>query len=289
MPMPEVPFSGAPGAADLSGAIRGERLARWEGLTEKELQQCWGLPAVHLFRSIGSTNDAARELGAAGAAAGTVVLAEEQTAGRGRAGRGWSSVEGLGLWFSIAIRPAGEPAMSTLPIRAGLAIATALDAWTDHSSPQLKWPNDIILDGRKLGGILCEGSWNGGHLECVVVGVGLNLLHGADDFPPELRRTATSLRQATGRPISRFDVATAVLNNLRGLFTAPRRGPDPLLQDLRGRDSLRGAWIEVLEPETGSVLLRGQARGIDDDGALMVWSDGEVVLVRSGSVRQVTK
>jgi len=263
-------------------------VVRWEGLTGPELARCWHLPAVHLFAAIGSTSDVARELGAAGAPAGTLVLAEEQTAGRGRGGRVWASAPGVGLWFSIVARPPTEASLATLPLHVGLAVARTLDAWATRPV-QVKWPNDLVLSGRKMGGVLCEGAWSGGRLNHVVIGIGLNLLQDPSDFPADLRDSATSLRSCADRPISRFEVAASLLGNLAGILSGAPVDGEEVARGLSERDALRDTPVEVREPETGTLLIRGRAAGIATDGALMVRDGDQLVPVRSGTVRPVLR
>ncbi|HSA95741.1 MAG TPA: biotin--[acetyl-CoA-carboxylase] ligase [Acidobacteriota bacterium] len=159
----------------------------------------FGTPS-HRFESLASTNDTARDFAFDGAAHGTAVLAREQTRGRGTKGRTWHSPAGLGLYVSFVVRgpEGGEvPSPHLLPLVAGLAAADALAAEAGVEA-RLKWPNDLVHDGRKIGGILSEavsGVAAGGF---AVVGVGLNVGHAPEDFPPELRATASSVRMAGG-------------------------------------------------------------------------------------------
>jgi BirA family transcriptional regulator, biotin operon repressor / biotin---[acetyl-CoA-carboxylase] ligase len=258
-------------------------LDRWEGCTPAELRDSWGVPAVHLYTSIGSTNDAARALGEAGAPSGTIVLAEEQLAGRGRGRRAWSSAPGLGLWLSILHRAKPGADIGPLPLHVALAIASALDRWCVGERVGVKWPNDLLVSGRKVGGILCEGAWDHGELRHVVIGIGLNLLHGLDDFPPELREAATSLRAATGQPISRFDVASEMIRALRPSLDAATAQALP--PDLGGRDVLRGRRVQVREPESGRTIASGYAAGVAPGGALLLDTPRGTIEVRSGTVR----
>jgi BirA family transcriptional regulator, biotin operon repressor / biotin---[acetyl-CoA-carboxylase] ligase len=262
---------------------------RWEGLTAEELRHAWELPAVHYFHSVHSTSDVARELGAAGAVAGTAVLAEEQTAGRGRSGRRWSSSPGVGLWLSLVARPGPEADLATLPLHVGVAIARAIDPWAEHEPVLVKWPNDLLIGGLKMGGILCEGAWSGARLDHVVVGIGLNLLQDPDEFPAELRGSATSLRSSATRSIARFDVATAVVEAVRPLLSAPVLDPAAALGLLEERDALRDRFVEIVEPESGKVLLRGVAAGFGADGALLVRGPNGTMPVRTGTVRKVDR
>ncbi len=258
---------------------------RYEGADARSLALEWAVPAVHLYASAGSTNDAARGLAVGGAPAGTVVLADRQVAGRGRGGRAWASPPGMGVWMSIVLRPRSLPNPGLLPILVGIAAAGALDRYA-FPGPAIKWPNDLLLGGRKLGGILCEATWDAAGPAFVVVGIGINVTHFPDDFPPELRETATSLRAASdGRhpPPRTFvagDVARAVL---RQLADPPVALDEPRLAELAARDALRGREVRVTGPEE----LVGTAEGISAAGALLVRTAEGVRAVTSGSVRPV--
>jgi len=262
-----------------------ERAAeRWEGRSAGELARGWGIPAVHLFARVGSTNDVARALAERGAPAGTAVLAEEQTAGRGRSGRAWSSPPGLGIWLSMILRPEDLPAPGLLPLRVGLAAAGALAPFARPGLVQVKWPNDLLIDGRKLGGILCEGSWEAGSPSFVVVGIGINAWHAPGDFPEEIRPRATSLRIAGGWTPPRAEVAGALV---RAVAALPARFPATLdereMAELERRDSLRGLAVEVRGAADPGLV--GTALGINPEGALLVRTpEGALRAVHSGTV-----
>jgi BirA family biotin operon repressor/biotin-[acetyl-CoA-carboxylase] ligase len=259
------------------------RAERWEGATADELAARWGLPAVHLFERAGSTNDVARALAESGAPAGTTVIAEEQVAGRGRGGKGWQSPPGVGVWLSMVLRPRTLAAPGLLPILVGLAAAEALDPFASPATVSIKWPNDLQLAGRKLAGILCEGSWDAGLPGFVVAGIGINVLHSLGDFPSELGGAATSLRIASGWMPPRAEVAAAVARAIfRRVAEPPGELGGALLDALRARDALLGRRIRV----TGSDTLTGTAMGITPAGALLVRTEaGALKTVRSGTVR----
>ena len=259
------------------------RVDRWEGATAAELAARWGVPAVHLFERIGSTNDAARALAEEGAPAGTVVIAEEQLAGRGRGGKEWASPPGLGIWMTVILRPASLPSPGLLPILVGLAAAEAIDAYVRPARAQVKWPNDIHLAGRKVAGILCEGAWEADRPGAMVAGIGINSGHAAGDFPPELRDVATSLRISAGWAPPRAEVAGAVAAGIVRLAgSPPAQLGGALLDALRARDALEGREVVV----TGATPLTGTALGITPAGALLVRSDrGALRTVRAGTVR----
>lgn len=234
-----------------------------------------GGPLVHL-EVVGSTNDHARELALAGAPHGTVVVAEQQTAGRGRQGRVWSAPAGRALTFSALVRP-GPTGFEALPLAVAVAVCEACEALVPVACT-IKWPNDVWVDGRKVAGVLIEARPQDGW---AVVGIGLNVDTPFEEFPEELRDSAASLRTATGTPVDR-DVALDVL--LERLAAWSGRVADPLAvaNAFRARDALNGhriAWM------TGEGRHEGEARGIDDDGALVVFTaSGERVRLDAGEV-----
>jgi BirA family biotin operon repressor/biotin-[acetyl-CoA-carboxylase] ligase len=263
-------------------------LDRWEGVPAPELARQWEVPEVHLFESIGSTSDLARRLAAGGAPAGTLVLAERQMAGRGRAGRAWDSPPGLGLWFSLVIRPRDLPRPGALPLLVGLAVAEALDPFVRPAAVALKWPNDLLSGGRKLGGILCEGAWERERPSFLVAGIGLNLLHSPGDFPEELRDAATSVRIAAGWSPPRLEVAGAVVRRVLEVARGPLELTTERLAALAARDALRGREIAVTEPTTGEPLAEGTALGVSPEGALLLRTRaGAIRPVHSGTARPI--
>lgn len=265
-----------------------ERLAAvFDDLPAESLRERWGVPALLAFERLGSTNDVARRWVAAGAPRGAVVVADRQLAGRGRVGRAWDSPAGLGLWLSMVVAPPVDDGLAgALPLRAGVAVARALDGYLGESRTGLKWPNDLLLGGAKVGGVLCEGTYQGSAPGPVVVGVGLNLLQEPHDFPPDLRDSAVSLRMFAERSFTRPEVAESVIRSLtRCLIDGDV--PEPgLAAELQERDVLRGRAVRVTEPATGNPLASGVAMGIAPDGALVLHDPvGELRLVRSGTVR----
>lgn len=232
--------------------------------------------AVHRLERVSSTNDAARALALAGAVHGTAVLAREQTRGRGTKGRAWHSPAGLGLYASFVVRGAAGgplPSPHLLPLTAGLAAADAISALTSvHVS--LKWPNDLVLGGRKLGGILSEAVSGGPGGDFAVVGVGLNAGHSAADFPADLRDAATSLRMAGAG-------AVAVDRLFDGLCRALDSWYNALAQGEKGR-IVAAAEARLAFPPgrpvrvtTAEGTFRAVCRGLDAEGRLVVDRGGE--------------
>jgi BirA family biotin operon repressor/biotin-[acetyl-CoA-carboxylase] ligase len=258
---------------------------RWEGRTGAELAAAWALPQVHARQVVGSTNDMARTLADSGAPHGTVVVAEEQTAGRGRGGKQWESPPGLGIWMSVVARPAELPAPGLLPILVGLAAAEALDAFARPATAMIKWPNDLQLAGRKFAGILCEGSWDAAGPGAVIVGIGMNVLQAPGDFAPEVRDGATSLRIVAGWAPPRVHVAGAVAGAVaRALARPPAQLGGALLDALRRRDALDGREVRV----TGPQETEGTALGIAPGGGLLVRGrDGVLRTITTGTVRPI--
>ena len=220
----------------------------------------------HHRRSLDSTNDLARELAAAGAPQGTVVTAEEQVAGRGRQGRSWTAPAGKALLYSAIVRPL-EQRHLVLPLAAPLAVAEAAEEVADVSCA-IKWPNDVWIEGRKCAGVLIEARPQDGW---AVIGVGLNVAIEPDEFPEELRETATSLdADAT------VDGALEALNDSLTRWT--RADPQEVLAAFRDRDALRGRQIAW---DGGN----GTAEGIDERGNLLVATgSGEQVSLGAGEV-----
>lgn len=226
---------------------------------------------VHRPERVASTNDAARALALEGAEHGTAVLAGEQTRGRGTRGRTWHSPAGLGLYASFVLRGPGGgpfPLLHLLPLAAGLAAADAVRAEAGIEV-RLKWPNDLVADGKKLGGILCEGVSGGAGGDFAVVGVGLNVGHRPDDLPAEIRPRATSLRmEGAGRA------------TVDGLFDGLCRALDCWYNALARGDA--AAVVRAFEARlafppgapvravTAAGPVAGTCRGLDAEGRLVV-------------------
>lgn len=224
------------------------------------------------FPTVDSTMDLLHELASGGAAEGTVVVACEQTSGRGSRGRVWRSPPG-GLWVSVLYRPGTPGAVELLSLRIGLAVAEALEAAGSGLRIAIKWPNDLIVDDRKLGGILCEARWQGEALAWIVAGIGLNVTNA---IPAELAAGATRLADHLPdiRPQA---LEPPVIAGLRALDAAGDRLDRAELAALRERDWLRGR--RLLAP------VAGRADGIAQDGALLVRAAGDTVRrIRAGTV-----
>jgi BirA family biotin operon repressor/biotin-[acetyl-CoA-carboxylase] ligase len=234
-----------------------------------------GLPRVH-HRATDSTNERAKELALAGAPHGTLVTADEQSAGRGRQGRSWLAPPGSALLMSLVLRDLGA-AQAHLPLAAALAVCDACE----QSAPvrcAIKWPNDVWVAGRKLAGILIEGRPQDGW---AVLGIGLNVLTARDEFPKELRDTATSLAAETKGRTAKADGPPQrdqlLADLLAALAERLAQAPEQIVADWRERDALRGSQVRWHQGE-------GTARGIDDSGGLIVETRSGRVTLDAGEV-----
>lgn len=235
-----------------------------------------------LLAETASTNDVAREQARRGAREGFVVAATQQTRGRGRLGRAWESPAGLGLYVSILLRPAFPVTEGgRLTILVSVAASDAVEK-VAGVRPRIKWPNDLLIGGRKLGGLLIESEPRGTQLDHAVIGIGINVRHQEDQFSEEVRALATSLRLATGRFFRRADVLVALLHAFEDRLARPFA-------------ETREAWAESsltlgqrVELSTARGLRRGQAIGLDESGALLLRNEaGEIETVTAGDMRAV--
>ena len=239
---------------------------------------------VIYYRSIGSTNDVARELATQGAPEGTLVIADEQTAGKGRLGRRWLAPAGTSLLMSLLFRPhfLALYQAQRLTMVCSLAVAEAIGRVTDLMAA-IKWPNDIVVQGKKVGGILTELGATAEGLDYVIVGLGLNvnLDFGAVEAMEELAATATSLSQELGRDVSRLALLWRILENVEDRYQRLQVGELP-----------HGEWASRLITlhnhvivDTPQGVVEGWAEGVDADGALILRTNrGERQRVLAGDV-----
>ncbi len=244
----------------------------------------FGKRVYHFFRT-DSTNRVAMELGYAGEPEGAVVLAEEQTAGRGRAGRSWHSERGAGLYVTLLLRPKLSPAQAPLlTMLAGLSAHTALLAQTGLAA-ELKWPNDLLLNNKKLGGILTEMHAEPSAVRFIVVGMGINV--NQERFPAELSATATSLRKETGRLHSRLEFLVKLLTQFEIDYNRfLQEGASYVVERFELVSSFAsGRRVRV---DTGTESYLGTTDGLSPEGLLIVKKDGGAsATVIAGDVTEV--
>lgn len=239
---------------------------------------------VVYFEETDSTNLRLAELGEAGGADGTVVIAERQTAGRGRRGRQWFSPPGVNLYTSVLLRPDILPRFAPqLTFLSAVAVARAIEE-VSGLRPRVKWPNDVLLAGKKVAGLLNELSAETESVHYVILGVGVNLNMTADQFPADLRYPATSVAIEQGGPISRLDFARALYRHLDELYQLYlKQGFTPIIGAWQDLCDLVGQPVEV---DYQDRIVRGRVEGLDADGALLLrLPDGTVEKVLAGDVR----
>ena len=229
-----------------------------------------------------STNTQAKLLAKQGAPHGTVLIAGLQTGGRGRMGRSFQSPEGKGVYLSVILRPDCKPEqLMHLTCAAGVAMLEAVEK-VSGVCPQIKWINDLVVNGKKLGGILTEMSVDKGRVDYAVIGIGINCLQKETDFHPEIAGLATSLSTIAGREILPEKLAAAMVEALwnmsRDLFTQKQ----PLMTVYKEHCITLGKEIQVIR---GNQVLPGKAVDLDEDGGLLVvYADGSSETVSSGEV-----
>lgn len=254
-------------------------------LTEKEISENlhtrWAGRHLVLMESTDSTNNEAKRLAEAGEPCGTLVISEIQTAGRGRMGRPWSSPKKSGIWMSLLIRPKISPVhASMITLVMGLSVQQAVKNETGLSC-WIKWPNDIVADGKKICGILTEMSAETDAVNHIVIGVGINVLNEA--FPDEIRSVATSILKETGASCSRNKIIAETMNRFEHNFDIFLKTEDlsGLLDTYNASLINRNRQVRVLDP---AGEYSGTAAGIDKDGELLVRTEDTVRKVTSGEV-----
>jgi len=239
---------------------------------------------IHHYYRAGSTNTLALEAAADGAPEGSVFLAEQQTAGRGRGNNQWHSAESTGIYCSVILRPALPPSdVLVLSLAAGLAVQSAIQEIDSRVLPDLKWPNDVLIQGKKFCGILAEMSAEATRVRHIIVGVGLNV--NQVSFPDDLEQTATSLLQATGTEWSRVEVCAALLKSLDREYQDLLENPESHVEILRRFEehssTARGRQVRI--EENGG--FEGVTEGLDPRGFLRVRTREGMRTIYSGTVR----
>lgn len=238
-----------------------------DGLDAMALATLAGVPRVALCDLVSSTMDEANDLAEQDALSGTVVIAERQSDGRGRFGRRWSSEPGMGLWMTLLEREVEPSGLGVLSLRVGLAIAPVLDRFVDAGvQVSIKWPNDLLVNRRKLAGVLIEARWRESTLEWVTIGIGVNLIVPLD------QPAATALVEGTRRS----DLFRAIVAPVRAACAASGQLTQAELLEFSARDAASNQLLA--EPTVG------RARGITSTGALLVETSMETVQCRRGSL-----
>ena len=244
------------------------------------LAGCMLAREILTFEETGSTNDVAARLGREGHAGGLLVFAERQTAGRGRFGRRWDSAPHAGLWFSLLLRPEFPvPLWPRLTTWAGVCVAAAVERATGLRA-QMKWPNDILVGGKKVAGILTECSSDAARRMFAIVGIGLNVNH--DAMPADIAHRAASLRQLTGRTLDRSALAAAILGELTARLPEVDAHFSTILAEAARRSTILGNWIRL---DAADISFEGRAESLDAEGNLLLrLADGTLRTMTAGEV-----
>lgn len=247
-------------------AIEAVAAIGYDGVRPDALAALLDVPLVVAYQSVASTLDVAHALGAQGAESGTLILAEAQTAGRGRGGKHWVSAPRVGIWLTLVERGVDAEVIELLALRLGLAAAAALDSFSDDTI-HVKWPNDLYAGGRKLAGILVEARWRDGAPDWVAIGMGVNMC-----VPPDVPNVV-ALRPGSRR----VDVLRALVPALRDALGSRGALGSAELLELERRDLTRGRRIE--QPGQGTV------EGVSEKGELLVrTASGSLDRYRAGSL-----
>lgn len=248
-----------------------------------KLQTKWLGHHIHYCELTTSTNELAKRLAGDDCEDGLVVIAEEQNSGKGRLSRGWFSPFARGVWFSVVLKPPFMPQeASKCTLLAAVAVVKAVNKYQGVKA-SIKWPNDILLDGKKLVGILTEMSAEFGKINYIVIGTGINVNIPKEMVPEELQATAVSLSDMAKEPVSRVQLLADVLANMEELYEKVLKdGFNPVLEEWKQYSSTLGQQVKVIAPDQ---TYFGEAVDIDEDGLLMVKrEDGSVEKVIAGDV-----
>jgi len=240
---------------------------------------------IHYFKETESTNILARDM-AGSADEGTVVIAESQTGGRGRMGRKWISPEG-GIWFSVILKPKMEPLHAPrLTLLAGVAVAKTTRSY--GLLAKIKWPNDVLINGKKVCGILTEIGAEMDSIQYVVVGVGIDANVDTETFPGEVRDVSTSLKNELGHDINRVEFLQNLLYELESLYHKfQREGFSSIMEEWRLMSATIGQWVKIT---TQSRIMYGEAIGVNSDGALILeTSDGKLEKIVAGNCEHMRR
>jgi BirA family biotin operon repressor/biotin-[acetyl-CoA-carboxylase] ligase len=236
---------------------------------------------IYYYPETGSTNEKAFSLGIDGAPEGTAIIADCQTGGKGRLGRSWHSPAGTNIYTSVILRPQMESAgASRIPLMVGVAVAEVLDKYA-HAKISLKWPNDVLLNDKKVCGILSTAKITNGIIDFVVLGIGINVNMYDSQFPEEIHDIATSLLLDTGREISREELIISLYENLEKWYKQlAQKGFGGIREKWLSRTKMIGQTVQVVFKDE---IVAGKAIGIDEDGSLiLVDKENKEIIVSAG-------
>ncbi len=230
-----------------------------------------------------TTQELAKELAELGADEGSIAICDEQSGGRGRRGRSFVSPPHVGIYFSIILRPQFKPsAVMQIPLLTGVAVSQAI-AGVTALHPRIKWPNDILINGKKVCGILAEMKAGSDIVDYVILGIGVNVNTPGEVFPEDVALIATSLAAESGKPVSRIKLVQGILENLEIFYYEfLTKGFAPIREKWKKWDNTLGSRVEI---SGNNEIIRGQAMDMDEEGFLLVKTDsGEIKRIVGGDV-----
>ena len=232
------------------------------------LETKWLGHNINYNESVTSTNSIAKELGNDNCPNGQICICEEQLNGRGRLRRGWFSPYAKGVWFSVLLKPSCMPnEASKFTLFAAVAVVKAINSYKGVDA-KIKWPNDILIDNKKLVGILTEMNAEFGHINYIVIGTGINVNISKDSIPEDIKDTSVSLMDVAKEPISRAELLARILKNMEDLYeVVEEKGFSEILDEWRGVSCTLGQDVKVIAPDE---TYYGVADDIDDEGLLLV-------------------
>ena len=237
---------------------------------------------IHSYKVLRSTNELGFMLAQSQSPEGTLIVSDHQTRGKGRLGRNWFSPPEVGLWMSLILRPEIPPSRAPgISICAGLALVLAINEMTDLKA-KIKWPNDCVVERKKIAGILLELSAELDKIDFVILGVGVNVNQNKEDFPKNLIKNATSMKMECGEEISRLKLLKLFLRKFEKIYLEfKKNGLTRLMPDIRILSSLLGKRVRA---RLGKKILRGKAKDIDQNGSLIIVSRGKEKAISAGEV-----
>lgn len=246
------------------------------------LETKWLGHSINYDESVTSTNEVAKKLANAGCENGLVCIAEEQVGGKGRLARGWFSPYARGIWFSVVLKPPFMPSeASKCTLLAAVAVVRAINEYTGVKAG-IKWPNDILIDGKKMVGILTEMNAEFGHINYIVIGTGININIPKENLSDDLKDIVASLADVTVKKINRAELLALILKNMEEFYElALAEGFGPILDEWRWWSTTLGKEVKVVAPNETYI---GKALDIDEEGLLIVDRGGEKVKVIAGDV-----
>lgn len=243
-----------------------------------------GAHLIEYHDRLTSTQERAWELARSDVKEGAVVIADEQTYGRGRYDRKWHSPKDKGLYFSIILRPAvPQNYITFLSLAASIALHRAIEPLVKDCNLTIRWPNDLLASGKKIAGILLEAQFLSAPAITAILGIGINISHRTEDFPPQIREIAVSLEQLSASPIDRTELLAEALNQFDKIYLMCQKcNFPPLLQEWCTRSKFMGKHVHIKQPDGKEI--KGLVHSVNVDGSITIIKDDKEIIVTAGDV-----